>query len=514
MDIKETGSYYTPNKLAQEMVEFILKRHEGKELLEPSAGDGSFFCNQMLKNFNVDSIELIEEKARYIKETYNVNSIHIDFLKYCFQSKKKYDIVIGNPPYVNKKLLSEKQVNMSRKLYNEFNLVSNTFNNLWAAFILGAIKLLKDTGAIFFILPFEFLQVDYSIAIRNLLEIKFNNIEIFVFKDKVFKDIQQQVCLVHLSNSEIKPYIEYKVVKGFDLEKPISSNKIFKNKPLDKWTNSIVSDEEIELLKRLSSRCLSVSELGHMSPGVVTGANDYFILENNVVKSKRIKRYVEPIISKSSHLRNVFILDEDIFANVSNKYSKVNLMKLNSFKYSKLPKTIKTYIKEGEDKEINSRFKCKQREPWYRLPKDIIGDIVFFKRYDEIPRVIVNKVKCHTTDIGYNIKLNYCYDEESVAFCFYNSLTLCLCEYHGRFYGGGVAELTPNELRKVCIPYKKIHHSQIKKLNKMIKDSIDIKTIVNYVDKIVFNNIAEENDIIVLNNIRERYLKRRKDIGE
>lgn len=519
MNEKETGSYYTPIELVQAMVNYI-QSDLNEAILEPSAGDGRIIEEIIAKNeyCKIHAVELIKEKCKYLnqkfKEYTNIDIFDHDFLEYSKKSSNKYKLIIGNPPYINKKILDEKQINMARDLYVEFGLEPNTFNNLWATFILGAIKLLDDTGTIFFVLPFEFLQVDYSIAIRNLLEVRFNNIKIFVFEGKVFKDIQQQICLVNLSNNEIKSYIEYNVIKGFDLEKPILANKIYKNKPLEKWTNSIVSDDEIELLKKLSTRCISVSKLGNMSPGVVTGANDYFILDNNLVKAKRIKRYVEPIIHKSSYLRNVFILDEDEFKNVSNKYGKVNLMKLNSFKYSNIPKALKEYIKEGEDKEINKRFKCKNRSPWYKLPNDVIGDIVFFKRYDEIPRVIVNKIKCHTTDIGYNIKLNDLYNPESVAFCFYNSLTLCLCEYHCRFYGGGVAELTPNELRKVYIPYKKIHHKQIKKFNDMVKNKVDYDEIVKYVDKTLFDGIAEEFEIKILNDLRNRYLKRRKNIRE
>lgn len=517
MNEKETGSYYTPIDLVQAMVNYI-QIDNNKTILEPSAGDGRIVEKIIERNNQnkIHIIELVKEKSSELKKKFtkcdNVKVINCDFLEYCQNTLDEYDIVIGNPPYINRKILENKQLDMARSLYKEFALEPNTFNNLWATFILGAIKILKENGEIFFVLPFEFLQVDYSVAIRNLLENRFNNIQIFVFEDKVFKDIQQQICLVHLSNSEIKPYIEYNVIRGFNLKYPISSNKIYKNKPLEKWTNSIVSDDEIELLQNICNKCISIKDIGNMSPGVVTGANDYFILDNMYVKSKRIKKYVEPIISKSTYLKDVFILDKNQFDIVSNKYGKVNLMKLNSFNYSSLPKAIKEYLNEGEENGISTRFKCKNRKPWYRLPNDVIGDIVFFKRYDELPRIVVNKIKCHTTDIGYNITLKDTYDPESVVFCFYNSLTLCLCEYNGRFYGGGVAELTPNELRKVYIPYKKIHYKQLDKFNRMIKGKMNYDKIVDYVNQIVLKDLIEDNDINILNDLRNRYLKRRKNI--
>src|SRR5690606_8037961 len=42
---------------------------------------------------------------------------------------------------------------------------------------------------------------------------------------------------------------------------------------------------------------------------------------------------------------------------------------------------------------------------------------------------------------------------QDFIFSFYNSLTLAFAELEGRYYGGGVLELTPNEFRILPIPY-------------------------------------------------------------
>lgn len=89
----------------------------------------------------------------------------------------------------------------------------------------------------------------------------------------------------------------------------------------------------------------------------------------------------------------------------------------------------------------------KNRKPWYGVPIVKNGEVFFFKRYDKIPRVCVNEADIYTTDIAYNMRLNKGYERESVAFCFYNSLTLTQCEYYGRYYAGGVSELTPSEFK-------------------------------------------------------------------
>src|SRR5258708_39166473 len=45
---------------------------------------------------------------------------------------------------------------------------------------------------------------------------------------------------------------------------------------------------------------------------------------------------------------------------------------------------------------------------------------------------------------------------EGLIFSFYNSLSLCFAEMEGRYYGGGVLELTPHEFKCIPIPFSQI----------------------------------------------------------
>ncbi len=83
---------------------------------------------------------------------------------------------------------------------------------------------------------------------------------------------------------------------------------------------------------------------------------------------------------------------------------------------------------------------------------------------------VVNEADIYTTDIAYNMRLDSAYDKGSMAFCFYNSLTLTQCEFYGRYYAGGVSELTPSEFKRLAIPYRKIDRNDIERLSEMFKE--------------------------------------------
>ena len=55
------------------------------------------------------------------------------------------------------------------------------------------------------------------------------------------------------------------------------SNQIQKNKPLKKWSNAILSDEDIALLKETSNKYSKIETIGESAPGIVTGGEINFL---------------------------------------------------------------------------------------------------------------------------------------------------------------------------------------------------------------------------------------------
>ena len=93
------------------------------------------------------------------------------------------------------------------------------------------------------------------------------------------------------------------------------------------------------------------------------------------------------------------------------------------------------------------RYKCQRRKPWYRIPIVEAGDGLFFKRAHIVPRLCVNEARVLATDTAYQIRMKDEFSIRGLCFSFYNSVTLLFAEIEGRFYGGGVLELTPEEFR-------------------------------------------------------------------
>lgn len=116
-----------------------------------------------LPNFNTKNLNL-EEIDQIIDEIdIKLNLFNLDFLlEFEFG---EFDIIIGNPPYVENKKIDSKYKN---KLYENFKSAYKLFD-LSVIFIEKSIELMKENGYLSFILPNKFLSADYGIKIRELL---------------------------------------------------------------------------------------------------------------------------------------------------------------------------------------------------------------------------------------------------------------------------------------------------------------------------------------------------------
>lgn len=519
MDEKKTGSYYTPADIVEFMVRYlVLQGQNCQHVLEPSAGDGRFLPALLSQpGCQIDAVELFEDKVQDMHRRIGADRVRYfaqDFLDYIKTCKQRYQLIIGNPPYINLKNMETPAIEKGRALFAEEGISSSVMQNLWSVFLVGAAKLLEPGGTIFFVLPTEFLQVQYAEKLRLYLEGKFNHIKIFSFETDIFPDIDQKTCLVYLSNCKnAPPYIEYDHYRSPQDDRPLRVSRIEINKPLKKWSNAVLNDEDVQLLKDCASNCIRIHQLGPCAPGIVTGGNKYFIVNQSFVTKNQAQECVLPILQKSSNIKqNTILFNDTLFQML--KDQDVPVFLLNLARSDNIPQAVMSYLEQvGEEKtngiKLKERHKCSSRTPWYGVPIVHYGDVFFFKRSDRLPRLYINEKKIHTTDAGYHIRLAKAYDAASVVFCFYNSLTLAQCEFNGRYYGGGVLELTPSEFKDLALPYTPITRDKIEILDGMFRDKYPISEIISYVNSQTLTKWMRSEMIERLNVIRQALMQRR-----
>ena len=170
----------TPEPIVNLMINLISddkKSNPNISILDSGSGKGIFIENLRKAGYkNITGIELDKDLFNFTKNKFhNLTLLNLDYLSWITVSK--YDLIIGNPPYCHfNSLPKQMKIEVS-------DIVGNKESDIYYAFILRSIDLLKKGGELIYIVPYGFFFNTYAKILRDKLR---NNgfIEIIIDLDE------------------------------------------------------------------------------------------------------------------------------------------------------------------------------------------------------------------------------------------------------------------------------------------------------------------------------------------
>ena len=505
---KLRGAYYTPMQLSNAMVS-LFASEKISNALEPSSGDGVFIDSLAQQGLltqieNITAIEIVSDEAQKISERYasavNVSVLNEDFFDFyerCYTTDR-YDLILGNPPYIRYQYLTEKQREIQSKILTEHGMKSNKLINAWVCFVVASIQMLSENGKIAMVLPAEILQVAYAEDLRLFLSNQLSRITLITFEKLVFPEIEQEVVVfIGEKGGEEKGIriVEMKDLDGFktlDLNKNGYQNLLHVK---EKWTKYFVSAEEIKAIQNIrnDSRFARFSEYGLINIGITTGNNDYFSINRNTEKRYNLSSVTLPLVGRSSHAHGIYFTEDDWKTNAEED-KKAMLISFPDTPYEDYPEPHKKYIELGESTGENEGYKCSIRDRWYMVPSIWVPDAFFLRRNNLYPKFVLNRCDAVSTDTMNRMKFNEGVDGESLMLSYYNSISFAFTEICGRSYGGGVLEILPGEMGNIMLPKidtidVALRKELLAKIDTIVRNKKDIETALDVVDKEVLVGI-------------------------
>jgi len=525
---KLRGGFYTPEPIANFMLKWAFNGNKEMDVLEPSCGDGVFLkalkkAKYQFNSFTAIEFEAIEaEKAKSVNLK-NTNIIVSDFHKYCIKSKMKFDLIIGNPPYIRYQYFDRKQQEFASKIFHKANLKYTKLTNAWVSFVVGSSLMLKENGKIAFVLPAEILQVTYAKSLRIFLAHYYNNINIVSFRKLVFPNIQQEVVvLLCEKNDSGNHLIEHIELDDADELESLDISKLKRpKKQLDfksnKWTFYFLDQVEIDFLEKLQKdkRLLKLGVYAKVEVGITTGSNPFFTVPLSTVENYNLQSYAKPMVGRSVQVPSVVFTRKDWLKNKKNE-ARTHLLAFKKRSILKKNSRVIEYIEKGEKDKIHEGYKCGIREQWQIVPSLRISEALFIRRNNIYPKLIINEAKAYTTDTMHRVTVNNGYDLTTLTASYYNSISLAFSEICGRSHGGGVLELMPNEVEEILLPYDERNNKLLPIIDEKIRKKEDISEIL----KITNNTILKENlgfttsEIDMADRIWKKLLNRRLHRGK
>jgi len=281
-----------------------------------------------------------------------------------------FDVVIGNPPYVDIKSLNPVEV----KYYFKRFLTTENRVNLYSIFIEKGIEILSKNGILSFINPNSMLVNDSYIKLRNLIFSKITHI--VKLPDNVFEEAKVETIIFEIKNSENK--INLVNVIKYDKNEKITS--IDENKAIiiyksdwntkEKHFNIYISKREKEILDKIENESLKLENIADFTLGI-TPYDKYRGHDEDTIKKRlfhsdtKIDSTYKPLIT-GENIQRYFI---------DNK--------------------IKEYIKYGE------WLGAKREERFFNEPRILIRQIISGKP----PRIYAGYTEksLYFTQIGFGI---------------------------------------------------------------------------------------------------------------
>ncbi|MEZ4913526.1 MAG: Eco57I restriction-modification methylase domain-containing protein [Chitinophagales bacterium] len=182
---------------------------------------------------------------------------------------EKFDIVIGNPPYVN----VEKIDNSIKSVIKEFKTAFQKYD-LYVLFYEKGLDLLSNNGVLSYITSNKFLSQGYGFKLRQLfLNFKINRIVNFNFD--VFDAATVRTCIFEITKIPIK-INDIKVIDvNVEADKYLFDNRtynyiaqnIFKETDSNNFRINLTK-EKIDLLKKISSDTYRVDDICSVNYGL------------------------------------------------------------------------------------------------------------------------------------------------------------------------------------------------------------------------------------------------------
>lgn len=282
---------------------------------------------------------------------------------------EKFDIIIGNPPYIRVQRM-------------KYDLIDYCFKNYFSpykkfdlslVFIEKSLQLVKKEGVIGYITSSQWMKTDYGTKLRKLLKGKINKIIDFGSLE-VFKNAKTYpaIFIIESENS----HIHYKRIKDkihlslSGIEKYAFIKKSYSELTDKAWT--FFPFNLISFLTKSKTTFSQLTDYGHFYTGALSGLDDVFIVTEKIIKEKNLEEEILLPYAYNASEVNKFAKSKPtkkiIYPYKPN--SKGDAVMLNENELKQQTPNIHAYLnqyKEALSKRKDSRKFYATGKNWYKL---------------------------------------------------------------------------------------------------------------------------------------------------
>ncbi len=465
------GQFATPPELALSIARYAHTLMDADQIrfLDPALGTGSFYSalaqvfapERIASAAGIELDPLFAASAAALWGEREISVVKGDFTQQR-PPEQRFNLVLTNPPYVrHHHLASAEKDRLRARLAQSLYLDISGLAGLYCYFLLLCHDWMEDGGLAVWLIPSEFMDVNYGVTLRRYLTDRVTLLHIHRFcpTDVQFTDALVSSAVVVFRKAPPPPAHAARFSFAGPIDQPQGEALV----PLEtlrqsrKWTQ-FPSRTTVE-----DGGALTLGDIFVIKRGLATGANSFFILTEDEIEDRNIPRpFVKPILPGPRHITEDMVEALPTGApNVSPRLYLLDCTETEERIRTTWPRFYE-YLQQGREQNIHESYLASRRAPWYsqeqRPPAPFLCTYMGCSRNGKHPfRFIWNRSSATAHNVYLMLypkgplhdALKKHPELEQCVFEALQRITPAQLLSEGRVYGGGLHKVEPNELAQI-----------------------------------------------------------------